>query len=57
MRRRRFSFYLYMAKPRSMRISSEKRLSRDLTVAFLYIKGTYKQEGNRFFPWSDSEQF
>ena len=29
----------------------ERRLQRDLTVAFLCLKGAYRQEGNQLFTW------
>ena len=33
----------------------KKRLRGDLTVAFQYLKGDYKQEGNKLFTWVDSD--
>ena len=34
----------------------KRRLLRDLTVAFQYLKGTYKQEGERMFVRVDSDR-
>ena len=34
----------------------ERRLWGDLIVAFLYLKGAYKQEGERLFTWVDSDR-
>ena len=32
----------------------KRRLRGDLTVAFQYLKGVYKQEGEWLFTWTDS---
>ena len=32
----------------------KRRLQGDLIVAFQYLKGAYKQEGERLFTWVDS---
>ena len=34
----------------------KRRLGRDLIVAFLYLKGTYKQEGEQLFTREDSDR-
>jgi len=34
----------------------KRRLRRDLTVAFHYLKGAYKQEGERLFMGVDSDR-
>jgi len=34
----------------------KRRLQRDLTAVFQYLKGAYKQEGEWFFPWSGSDR-
>jgi len=34
----------------------KRRLQGDLTVAFHYLKGVYKQEGDKLFTWSDSNR-
>ena len=34
----------------------ELRLQGDLIVAFQYLKGEYKQEGERLFTWVDSDR-
>ena len=36
--------------------SQERRLRGDLTVAFQYLKGVYKQEGERLFTRVDSDR-
>ena len=33
-----------------------RRLQGDLIVAFQYLKGAYKQEGERLFSWADSDR-
>lgn len=33
----------------------ERRLQRDLTVAFLCLKGAYRQEGKQLFTCSESD--
>ena len=37
-------------------ILEKRRLWGDLTVAFQYLKGAYKQEGDLLFTWSDSDR-
>ena len=37
-------------------ILEKRRLRGDLTVAFQYLKGAYKQEGDLLFTWSDSDR-
>ena len=34
----------------------KRRLWGDLTVAFQYLKGAYKQEGDQLFTWLDSDR-
>ena len=34
----------------------EEKAEGDLTVALQYLEGAYKQEGNQFFTWSDSDK-
>ena len=34
----------------------KRRLQKDLTVAFQYLKGVYKQEGERMFTRVDSDR-
>ena len=34
----------------------KKRLWGDLVVAFQYLKGSYKQEGDQLFLWSNSDR-
>ena len=34
----------------------KRRLWRELIVAFQYLKGDYKQEGNQLFTWVDSNR-
>ena len=37
-------------------IPEKRRLWRDLTADFQYLKGAYKQEGDQLFTWSDSDR-
>ena len=34
----------------------KRRLWGDLTAAFQYLKGAYKQEGDQLFTWSNSDK-
>jgi len=34
----------------------KRRLWGDLTAAFQYLKGAYKQEGNQLFTWVDNSR-
>ena len=34
----------------------ERRLWGDLIVAFQYLKGAYKQEGDQLFTWFDNDR-
>ena len=34
----------------------KRRLWGDLIVAFQYLKGVYKHEGNQLFAWGDSDR-
>ena len=34
----------------------KRRLQGDLIVAFQYLKGVYKHEGNQLFTWVDSDR-
>ena len=49
---------LYEGRLRELGLFSveKKRLRGDLTIAFQYLKGDYKQEGNKLFTWVDSDR-